>query len=55
MNAQEAIQSIRTKKLENIYLVIGTENFLREQVRQAFFERLMLTETDLNFQQLKIP
>lgn len=54
MNAQEAIQSIRTKKLENIYLVIGTENFLREQVRQAFFERLMLTETDLNFQQFDL-
>lgn len=54
MNAQEAIQSIKTKKLENIYLVVGTEHFLREQVRQAFFERLALTETDLNFQQFDL-
>ena len=49
MNIQEALQNIRKKELKPLYLVLGTETFLQEQVKQAFIERLSLTKDDLNF------
>ncbi|MDH6364026.1 DNA polymerase-3 subunit delta [Enterococcus sp. PF1-24] len=50
MNTQTAIQRIRSQALKNIYLVLGTETYLQLQVRQAFLERLQISdEEDLNF------
>ena len=49
MELQKALQSIRTKELQSIYLVIGSEMFLQEQVRAAFLERFSVGKDDLNF------
>ncbi len=45
----KALQEIRTKSLQPIYLVTGTEKFLQEQVRQAFLTRFEVSKDDLNF------
>ena len=44
MNVQEALQQIQQKKLANLYLVLGTEQFLQQQVREAFINRLAIEE-----------
>jgi len=49
MELQKALQAIRTKELQSIYLVIGSEMFLQEQVRTAFLERFSVGKDDLNF------
>ncbi|GAA3019069.1 DNA polymerase III subunit delta [Tetragenococcus solitarius] len=49
MNVQNAIQAIRDQKFQPIYLVLGTEEFLQKQVRQAFTDSLQLDVDDLNF------
>ena len=49
MELQKALQEIRTKSLQPIYLVTGTEKFLQEQVRQAFLTRFEVSKDDLNF------
>lgn len=36
MNTQEALQQIRNAPLAPVYLVTGTEDFLTQEVRQAF-------------------
>lgn len=54
MNVQEALQSIQNKKLSSTYLVLGTESFLQEQVKQAFIKRLAIEENDLNFAQFDL-
>lgn len=54
MNVQEALQNIENKKLSNIYLVLGTEVFLQEQVREALIKRLAIEENDLNFAQFDL-
>lgn len=51
MNTQTALQAIRSKKLEPVYLVAGTEKYLQDQIRDAFFKRLAVEEDDLNFAQ----
>ncbi|MHC5267859.1 DNA polymerase III subunit delta [Enterococcus sp. LJL98] len=54
MDVQKALQQINNQKLSNIYLVLGTEAFLQEQVRKAFIERLSIEENDLNFSQFDL-
>lgn len=49
MNLQSALQEIKTKKLKTIYLVLGTEKYLQEQVRTAFLNRFDVDKDDLNF------
>lgn len=44
MELQKALQEIRTKSLQPIYLVTGTEKFLQEQVRQAFLTRFEVSK-----------
>ena len=54
MNVQEALQQIQQKKLANLYLVLGTEQFLQQQVRESFIKRLAIEENDLNFAQFDL-
>lgn len=50
MNTQEALQKIREEKLSPIYLVLGTESYLQEQIRKAILEKFSVTdEEDLNY------
>lgn len=48
MNTQQAIQAIKTKPLQPFYLVIGTDNYLIEEVKQAFIQRLGLQKDDMD-------
>lgn len=49
MNTQSAIQQIN-QKLAPIYLVLGTESYLQEQIRKALLAKIkVLEEDDLNF------
>lgn len=54
MSLQTAIQEIKTSQLQPIYLVLGTEKFLQEQVRQAFLSRFAVSKDDLNFAQFDL-
>ncbi|MBU5364673.1 DNA polymerase III subunit delta [Enterococcus devriesei] len=50
MNTQEALQQIRNAPLAPVYLVTGTEDFLTQEVRQAFFDRMKQDNLEeLNF------
>jgi DNA polymerase-3 subunit delta len=50
VNTQAAIQAIHEKKLAPLYLVLGTEEYLQEQIKQAFKEKMVIEgEDDLNF------
>ena len=40
MNTQEALQQIRTAPLKSVYLVTGTEDYLVQEIRQAFLDRM---------------
>lgn len=49
MNAQQGIKAINDK-LEQVYLILGTEKYLQDEVRQAFLKKTQVAdETDLNF------
>lgn len=54
MNVQEALQNIKNKKMASTYLVLGTEDFLQEQIREAFIQHLGIEENDLNFSQFDL-
>jgi len=49
MDLQKALQTIRTDALKPIYLVVGSETFLQDQVREAFLTRFSVSKDDLNF------
>lgn len=49
MNVQSALQEIHEKKFKRVYLVLGTESYLQEQVRSAFMSSLHVDTDDLNF------
>ncbi|XUB36595.1 DNA polymerase III, delta subunit [Enterococcus sp. DIV0876] len=49
MDLQKALQTIRTDTLKPIYMVIGSETFLQDQVREAFLTRFAVSKDDLNF------
>ncbi|MDN6639993.1 MAG: DNA polymerase III subunit delta [Tetragenococcus sp.] len=49
MNVQSALQAIHDQNFQPIYLVLGTEEYLQKQVRQAFTQSLQLDSDDLNF------
>lgn len=49
MNVQNALQTIHDQKFQSLYLVLGTEEYLQKQVRQAFTDSLQLDVDDLNF------
>lgn len=50
MNTQEALQQIRREPLQPVYLVTGTEDYLIQEIRQAFFERMTTDDLEeLNF------
>ncbi|MDN6344236.1 MAG: DNA polymerase III subunit delta [Tetragenococcus koreensis] len=49
MNVQNALQAIHDQKFQSTYLVLGTEEYLQKQIRQAFIESLQLDVDDLNF------
>lgn len=40
MNTQEALQQIRNEPLKPVYLITGTEDYLIQEVRQAFMDRM---------------
>ncbi|MGM0139262.1 DNA polymerase III, delta subunit [Enterococcus sp. DIV0755b] len=48
MKAQEALQAIKEKPLAPLYLVLGTESYLQDRIKQAFMERLQLQKDDLD-------
>ncbi|KAF1305620.1 DNA polymerase III subunit delta [Candidatus Enterococcus willemsii] len=54
MNTQQAIQAIHSQKFQPIYLVLGTEDYLQTQVREAFLQTLQLSHDDLNFAQFDL-
>lgn len=49
MKAQEALQAIKEKPLAPLYLILGTESYLQNRIKQAFMERLQLEKDDLDF------
>ncbi|WP_306297898.1 DNA polymerase III subunit delta [Candidatus Enterococcus testudinis] len=49
MDLQNALKAIRTDTLKPIYLVVGSETFLQDQVREAFLTRFSVSKDDLNF------
>lgn len=50
MDVQEALQEINQGTLSPLYLVLGTEAYLIERIRQAFQKKLQIAdEEDLNF------
>ncbi len=51
MNTQTALQAIRSQELQPLYLVLGTEKYLQDQIRDAFLKRLAVEDDDLNFAQ----
>ncbi|MEG0122503.1 DNA polymerase III subunit delta [Enterococcus sp.] len=48
MKAQEALQAIKEKPLAPLYLILGTESYLQDRIKQAFMERLQLQKDDLD-------
>lgn len=51
METQQALQTIREQTLRPLYLVLGTELFLQEKIRQAFMEKMGVDKDSLNFMQ----
>ena len=50
MNTQEALQQIRNASLKPVYLVTGTEDYLIQEIRQAFLDRMKKDDLEeLNF------
>ncbi len=49
MKVQPAIQAIHEQKFAPVYLVLGSEEYLQNQVRKAFLESLAIEAGDLNF------
>lgn len=50
MNTQEAVQQIRQAPLAPVYLVMGTEDYLVQEIRQAFMDRMKIDDLEeLNF------
>jgi DNA polymerase-3 subunit delta len=50
MNTQEALQQIRNAPLKPVYLVTGTEDYLIQEIRQAFLDRMKKDDLEeLNF------
>lgn len=55
MDTQAALQAIAQGPLAPVYLVSGTELYLQEQIKTAFFKRLNIESmSDLNFIQLDL-
>lgn len=54
MNTQKVLQEIRSQKFQPVYLVLGTEDFLQNQVREAFLTSLNVDQDDLNFAQFDL-
>ena len=49
MSIQKNLQAIRAQQFQSIYLVLGTEDFLIQQVKEAFLTSLNVDQDDLNF------
>ena len=49
MDTQTALQAIQEQPLAPVYLVLGTESFLIDKIKAAFFSRLQLQKDDLDF------
>lgn len=49
LSIQKALQQIKNDALQSVYFVYGQEYYLIEQVKQAFSERLKITNDSLNF------
>ncbi|WP_414841636.1 DNA polymerase III subunit delta [Enterococcus saccharolyticus] len=54
MNTQQALQEIRSQKFQSLYVVSGTEDFLQQQIREAFLASLNVDQDDLNFAQFDL-
>lgn len=54
MNTQQALQEIRSQKFQSLYVVLGTEDFLQQQIRDVFLESLNVDQDDLNFAQFDL-
>lgn len=54
MDVQRAIQEIHKQNFQAVYLVLGTEEYLQDQIRTAFTESLQLAKDDLNFAQFDL-
>ncbi len=54
MNTQQALQAIRSQEFQSVYLVLGTEDFLQQQIREAFLTSLQVDQDDLNFAQFDL-
>lgn len=54
MNTQQALQEIRLQKFQSLYVVLGTEDFLQQQIREAFLASLNVDQDDLNFAQFDL-
>lgn len=49
LSIQQQLQAIRQNKLAPLYLVNGQEQYLIDEVKNAFFSNLNIQEDDLNF------
>lgn len=50
MNTHEALQAIRSQALQPVYLITGTEDYLQQELRQTFMERMKADDLEeLNF------
>ncbi|MGM0124337.1 DNA polymerase III, delta subunit [Enterococcus sp. AZ194] len=50
MNVQTALQTLKQQEFKPVYLVLGTEDYLQKQIRQAFLDKFKVeADDDLNF------
>ena len=49
LSIQQQLQAIRQNKLAPLYLVNGQEQYLIDEVKNAFFSNLNILADDLNF------
>lgn len=55
MSIQQEIRKITSDEtLQSVYCIQGSETYLQNQIKQAFYNRLGVTENDLNFSQFDL-
>ncbi|EYR70995.1 hypothetical protein O209_11045 [Lactiplantibacillus plantarum WHE 92] len=48
INAQQALKSIRNGDLASIYVILGTVDYLADQLKQAFTQQIPSEEQTMN-------
>lgn len=55
MSIQQALKTIATiETLQPVYCIQGSESYLQQKVKEAFLQRMAITENDLNFTQIDL-